>query len=246
VNLYQIKAAVAAYFDKPIDAMNVNDVDIALIAFNQVRTNAELNNDFEFTRKLLTLDIDGVTGGSLDSATEYGSEEDTSFEIKTILDVGTFDTDGNFRPVEWTTVGDTLNRERLDNPMYSPRFPTDAQAISGPIGQRRFVFTGNKVFYFPKTPNLTITLGIEAYTFSPDWDVDDLATDASDTGDSWLRKGHMYLQWASMIHINHAYKQFVFRQEGNLPPPQNLADSALVTFQTWDTFRYEQFRRHSR
>lgn len=246
MTLYEIKSAAATYLEKSVADLTQNDVDLGLVALNQVRQTAEQSNDFNFTRKLLTVSVDGVTGGSLDTAVEYGdtSQNPTTYDIKTVLDVGVFDTDGNFRPVEWTTVGDSLNRERQDNSMFVPRFPTDAEAMSGPIGQQRFLFSGSKVYFFPKTPNLTISLGIESYTFTPDWTEDDL--DSEDDSATWLRRGSTYLLWAAVIHLNQLYKGFVFRQEGNLPPPEKLADLGLQSLITWDTFKFEQFRRHSR
>jgi hypothetical protein len=247
VTLYEVKVAAASYLEKGVNDLIQHDVDLGLIALNHVRQVAELNNDFNFTRKLLQVEVDGVTGGSLDTAIEYGGDPLVTYEVKTIVDVGTFDVDGNFRPSEWTTTSDSLNTQRLDSPYYTPRYPTDAQVVCGPIGQQRFTFSGNKVYFFPRTENLTITLGIEAYTFTPDWDENDVDRDGTEVySGPWTAKGSQYLQWASVIHLNHLFKGFVFRQEGNLPPPQTLADIALASLQTWDTFMYEQFRRHSR
>ena len=66
----------------------------------------------------------------------------------------------------------------------------------------------------------------------------------SDTSDIWLTKGSQYLLWGGIVEANHLAKEFVFRQEGNLPPPEKLRDSALEMFVQWDTFKYEQNRRH--
>ena len=89
VTLYEIKVAVAAYLEKVIDDLTQQDVDLGLIALNHVRQVAEMNNDFNFTRKLLQVTVDGVTGGSLDMATEYGdvSLEPVTYQVKTIVDV---------------------------------------------------------------------------------------------------------------------------------------------------------------
>lgn len=247
MTLYEIKATVASYLEKTVNDLTQNNVDLGLIALNHVRQQAEQSNDFNFTRKLLTVSVDGVTGGSLDLAVEYGTTTPV-VEVKTIVDVGTFDGDGNFRPVEWTTVSDSLNRERQDNPWFTPRYPTDAEAVCGPMGQKRFAFSGNQVFMFPKTPNLTVSLGVEAYVFTPDWtnaQIDPDTTQPQYDG-PWTRRGSQYLQWATLIHLNHLFKGFVFRQEGNLPPPEKMAEAGLDALQRWDTFQYEQFRRHSR
>jgi len=246
MTLFEIESAAAALLERPVNDLIVNDVDLGVIALNHVRRLAEQTNDFGFTRKLLTVSVNGVTGGSLDLAVEYGTTTPV-IDIKTIVDVGLFDTDGNFCPVEWTSVSDSLNRQRQDNPRYGIRFPTDGQAVSSPIGWRRFAFAGNKVFLFPQTPNTTFSLGIIAYTFTPDWTDDDSDPDPNPplTG-PWLTHGANYLQWATVIHLNHLFKGFVFRQEGNLPPPEKIRDEALAALITWDAFKFEQFRRHSR
>jgi hypothetical protein len=69
-------------------------------------------------------------------------------------------------------------------------------------------------------------------------------TPGNDTSDIWLTKGSQYLLWGGIVEVNHLCKEFVFRQEGNLPPPEKLRDNALENFRQWDAFRYEENRRH--
>lgn len=251
MTLFEIKSAAARYLEKDVDELIQNETDMGLVALNNIRSVAELSNDFNFTYKLLQLDVDGVTGGSLDSAVEYGDASivPTTFQIKTIVDVGLFDIAGTFIPVDWTTSRDSLNIERLDTQIVL-RYPTDAQVISSQPGRQRFVFSGNKVFYYPKTENLTFSLGIGAYTFTPDWTYDDINREPPDGvipyNGPWTKHGSQYLLWSTVIHLNHLFKGFVFRQEGNLPPPQALADLGLDAMLKWDNFMFEQFRRHSR
>ncbi len=240
MKLESIIASAAAYLGKTSADLTVNAVDLGLVALNQVRKNAELNHDFEFSRKLLTLDVDGITGGSLDEAVEYGTDD--VYEVKTLLDVGQFDETGNLLPVEWTTLGEGLIRQRMENPRYSARYPTDAEAVSGPIGQRRFVFSGGSVYFYPKVVNTMFTVGMEAYTFVPDWVKADLTTEVT----PWATHGQQYLLWGTVMHLNNLFKEFVFRQEGNLPPPKDLTDAGLSSLIAWDTFKFEQFRRHGR
>ena len=245
MTLLELKAAAAAYLERNTDDLTVNSVDLGLIALNQVRLKAQLDHDFEFTRKLVTVEVNSVVGGSLDVAVEYGTTN--TVLVGTIVDVGLFDSvTGELRPVEWTTVAEGLSREREENPYATVRYPSDSQAESGPFGQRRFVFSGSRVFFFPRPKEpITFTLGVEAYTLSPDWVAEDLINEIPPT-DPWLTKGHQYLLWAVVIQLNHLYKGFVFRQEGNLPPPKELADAGLASLISWDIFRYEQTRRHGR
>jgi hypothetical protein len=243
MTLFELKATAAAYLGKSVTDLTVNGVDLGLAALNQVRLNAELQNDFEFSRKLVTLDVDGVTGGSLDDVVTYVGED--SVEVKSVIDVGQFDEAGNLLPAEWSTVSESLIRQREENPSAVPRYPTDGQAVAGPWGGRRFLFSGSDVFFYPKVDDTTFTVGIEVYTFTTDWVDDDLAEDST-VGAPWTTRGHQYLLWASVVHLNNLFKEFVFRQEGNLPPPQTLADQGLASLISWDIFRYEQFRRHGR
>jgi hypothetical protein len=239
MTLNDIRSAAAGYLHRTVSDFTINGVDLSLFALNQVRTAAEMQNDFNFTRKLMSLDVDGVVGGSLSGAMEYGTSN--PFEIKTIVDVGQFDTKGNLNPVDWTTVAAGLDIQR-DESCYSFRYPTDGQA-TGANGVPRIVFSGDKVYLFPKgTANTASTLGLEAYTFTKDWVVGDYGT----TPSPWGTKGAQYLLWGTVLHLNQVYKDFVFRQEGNLPPPQTLADQGLQALITWDIFKYEQFRRHNR
>jgi hypothetical protein len=239
MTLQDIRNAAAAYLHRTVADFIVNTVDLSLFALNQVRLAAELQNDFNFTRKTMELSVDGVTGGSLSAAVEHGTTN--SFEIKSIVDVGQFDGDGNLRPVDWTTVAAGLDQQRSENPQYLFRYPTDAQT-SFATGFPRIVFSGNKVYVYPIATGQTFLLGIESYTFTPDWTTLDYGT----TPDPWAKKGSQYLLWSLIIHLNQVYKDFVFRQEGNLPPPQTLADQGLASLVTWDIFKFEQSRRHNR
>jgi hypothetical protein len=334
MTLIEIKTAIATYFGKLVGDLTINNQDLALVALNQVRLQAEMVHDFEFSRRLVTVSVNGVTGGSLDAAVVYGTS--TQVRVKSVIDVGVFDSDGNLRPAEWTTVADSLNGQREDNPMrVLARYPTDSQAECGPLGQSRFQFSGNSIYKFPKVAEQTYTVGLEVYTFSEDWtgilDVTGTLTpdatgtyyqagvfneqpfyvrpdalylvfwnnslnkwiiappgedsglpywqsastvieasytaqsgavgtaavdynligetvvpDPSSVSDIWTTRGSQYLQWAAIVHLNHYYKAFVFRQEGNLPPPQTLADAGLEALKSWDIFRYESFRRQIR
>lgn len=253
MTLEEIVSTAARYLEKSHADLIIDEIDQGLVAINHVRRLAEQTNDFNFTKRLLTVAVDGVTGGRLDEAVEYGQSETDcpcKFQIKTVVDAGVFDTYGNFLPVNWTTASASLNTQRLDNYLAIPRIPTDGQALCGPFGQQRFVFSGNRVLLFPKPQSgeLTVTLGIDAYTFTPDWTEDDFDEDDPPQAweEPWLFHGAMYLQWATVVQLNHIFKGFVFRQEGNLPPPEKLRDEGLDAMQRWDNFRFEQFRRHSR
>ena len=328
--ILDIKTAMASYLDLTgVTSFTVNSQDLALQALNNVRRAAELQHDFEFSRRLVTVAVDGTTGGSLDSALLY-SDGVTPVTIKTVIEAGLFDSEGNLRPVEWTTVAESLERQRQENRGEQPRLVTDDWYLSQPGGFERFTFTGSRAFRWPKDPDHDFTLGLEVYSMQADWTGTVTVTGATgdytdvngtwvsgtvgtetvffkydsgsycyvmwqsagvwyitaaefifDTGassnyslasggpggtytaagsftgspvvtyttassDVWTTYGAQYLQWAAIVELNHLFKHFVYRQEGNLPPPEKLRDEALEKFVMWDAYRFEQNRRHSR
>ena len=167
MTLYEIKTAVATYFKTTIADLTQNSQDLFLVAANQVRRQAELMHDFEFSRKLVTVSVNGVTGGSLEDAVVYGTS--TEVNIKTVVEAGLFDTDGNLRPVEWTTVAEGIERQRIDNDMATPRYPTDSWFTNEPAGYGRFEMSGGTIYRWPKDLTHNFTLGLEVYTMSDDW-----------------------------------------------------------------------------
>lgn len=244
MKLIEIKGAVAAYLRKDVADLTVNGVDLGLLAMNNARQQAELLNDFEFSRQLVTVAVDGESGGSLESAVVFGTE--TSVSVKTVLDVGLINEDGDFVAVEWTTTEDSLRRQRGDNNRAIPRYPTDGQALSSLHGAGRFHFTGAQVYVFPVNAELDYSLAVEAYTFMADWTDANLLAESATLGTPWNTKGSQYLLWESVCSLNKLFKVFVPRQEGNLSPPEKESATALSNLIAWDSFKYEQFRQHTR
>lgn len=332
MTLTEIRKAVAALMTKSVSDFTVDSQDLFLFAVNQVRREAELSHDFEFSRKVVGLTVDGVTGGSLDDITlsavragslsvagtlnaaitgtyvragfqindkpcffntstvtpsiiYYKSGDSTwrltlwggydddgnnhyslasggpngtytaqvsatgtpvvtvvnDFTLKTIIDIGLYDDESNLRPAEWTTVAEGLERQRSENPHFRPRYATDQDLRNGgPAGLGRFELSGNTLFRFPKDDTTDVDVGLEIYTFQNDW------TAYTATEDYWLKYGHKFLTWGVVCFLNHRFKTFVYRQEGNLPPPEKTRDEGLASFIEWDAAMYESNRRHGR
>jgi len=335
--LLEIKQLAANYLGIALADFTVNGLDMFLLAANQVRKSAEMNNDFEFSRKLVKVTVNGSTGGDLSNAVDASA---VSVAVKTVIEAGLLDTNGNLAPVIWTTAAESLERLRGETRGATPRYPTDNQLRRGVMGQSRFTFSGTAISRWPKETDSLSTnfdLWMEVYSFQADWTsqsgtvtvdggigvtdvngdytpfgdynshpifhrVGTLATYllwhsgtawkltvASDLGqtlanyhtststnqspagltftgggtftgvitvvanaptistsDTWTTKGAAYILWASIVHLNHKWKVFVPRTEGNLPPPQALAAEGLQTLIDWDANQYELFRRHNR
>lgn len=68
MTLANLKSVCAAILGQTVADLTVDTTDLFLIAANNVRKNAELRHNFEYTRMTATLDIDGETGGALADA----------------------------------------------------------------------------------------------------------------------------------------------------------------------------------
>lgn len=326
--LYEIKKQVAAYLGKSLTDLTVNGQDLCLAAFNQVRKMAELEHDFEFNRRLVTVTVNGITGGSLENAVDGI----LPVEVKTVIDVGLVSGAGNLVPARWTTVAENFESQRQSNRRASPMWLTDAEAEYGTLGVSGFTFSGSSIYRWPRTSETDATnysLNLEVYAFSSDWTATDLGegdlvvtgtmspdvtgvyflvgTDSNSnyvyasttatiskistnwwiitfagnkgwshastlagaytaaqvngqtistgaptvtattaTSDIWTTHGSQFLLWQTIVHLNKLFRVFVPRQEGNLPPPTDLADAGLQTLVDWDANKFEQFRRHNR
>lgn len=242
MTLNQILTAVATYHQKTVADLTINSQNLGLVALNVARQAAVQRFDFEFTRQLVDVAVNGVTGGNLALAEIYGTS--TVVEVGTILDVGLFDSDGNLRPVEWTTVGEGLERQRLDNAYDSSRYQTEDWYQQTPAGIPRFQFAGDKVYAFPKDSENNYTLGLECYTNPTDWVSGNLDTEFA----PWTTKGAEFFIWKCVDFLNPHFISFVSRTEGNLSERdiQAKAEAALQAFREWDLMRFEQLRRHGR
>ena len=343
MTLLEIRSTLAAYLQKTVPDLMVNGVDLSLLALNNVRRRAEMLHDFEFSRKHVTVTLDGLDGGTLEDVIQEGSP---TCEVKSVIECGIYDDRWNVHPVEWTTVSESIERQRQMKPGFGPRYPTDGEATTGCYGMdmQRMAFCGNDIWCVPTMQRGQLfDLELEVYTFQQDWKATSdsvvvaevlgmdgvngtywpygvwnqrplyintidsqvfpatmlraiwwdnsgewritsvnfigadpptvvnyqsmvattmvpggqyvghgtwgglgevTMTPGNDTSDIWLTKGSQYLLWAGIVEVNHLCKEFVFRQEGNLPPPEKLAEEALETFRQWDAFKYEQNRRH--
>lgn len=241
--LLDIKTTVALYLGKQVSDLTIGGFDLGLVALNQVRRRAELAHDFEFSRKLVSLAVNGVTGGNL-SAAVLVSDGVTIVDTKTVIEVGVFDDSGNLRPITWTTVAEGLERQRKDNRRVFQGWRETEYTQVQPRGVFRVEFSGMDCFVWPKDSQNNYTLGLEVYAMQAPWTDTNLTT--TTFSDNWTKYGAEYLTWAAIEHLNLKFKFLAPRTEGNLPPPTALAAQALDAFIEWDTNLYEEFRRHSR
>lgn len=181
--ILELKSTIAGILGVTVADFTVNGIDFGLTALNAVRLHAEQGNDFEFQRKTLSLSVNTLTGGSLDDAVIQGTS--TSATIKTLIDVGQADTNGNFVPLEWTTRAESHERTRGENRYGSRalRYPSDADYQVYVGGRRRVMFDGSRVSLFPMgTVSENVTVLFDCYVYSSDFTNSTSATLTGTTG----------------------------------------------------------------
>lgn len=91
MNLIELKTIVANYHQKGVLDLTQNGVDMFLSTVNQLRQQAELRHNFEYCRCRALLNVDGVTGGSLDNAVIFEPEGQVSVVSTDPTVTGTYD-----------------------------------------------------------------------------------------------------------------------------------------------------------
>lgn len=246
MTLTQLKTTVAAYLQCATTDFTSGGVDLFLAAVNQARNFATSSWDFEFCRGVFYLDINTgqYPGADMADVVPVSAPSGSSgVTIATVIDIGQLDTNDNFIPVEWTTKSESQIRQRYTNPGSVVRYPSDGQATSGPNGRVRVIVDETNVSIWPLAETgETLRLYIDAYCHWVDWTSGDL----NSSFPPWTSIGEQYLQWASIVHLNYLRKEFVPRTEGNLGSPTELMQLGLEALKTWDTGKFEQYRRHRR
>lgn len=224
----QIKEQVATYFEKTTSEItNVGGIDAFNLAINFARLQAEQIHDFSWERKLCSIVVSPSAGGSLESAVLYGTS--TVVKIKRVIEVGHV-VNNHLWPITWTTSERRLHNLRIKAQLIAPE--ADLTSLDTSNENAQLLFTGNSCRIFP-TQTANVTLGIEAFVHASDWPANQVAED------SWLFYGGEYLLWATIVHLNHRFKHFVNRQEGNLPPPSSMSDAALLALRATDAYRMD-------
>lgn len=227
----QIKTRVANFFHKAVGDCVVNSEDMLLSAMNSAKLLAEQTHDFEKSKRLCQLTISSSTGAALSSAVLFGTS--TAVKVKSILNCGILGDDGTIRPIDLRRRDSVMAEIRKVNrvePWDSlGRYPAqDAEHLA--IGIREVMQWGDQVMLRPMLETGSITLVMEAYTNMPDYDTTGTYTDF------FTDFGHNFLVWQSIVELNHFYKEFIPRQEGNLMPPDKMAATYLQQLINWDIY----------
>lgn len=219
-----IRDSLQLYLTKTMSDYVVNTTDMAILAMNNARKTAEKLHDFTCARVEAAVVVDVYSGTYMDSAWET-DDPDSSMRLRSIRNAF-LSSDNNVRRPLVYRLKDTLVRtiQDQDAEQYfdqEVRYPSDSASFGR---YTDLIKSGNKLYIYPGglTVGTEVTVYLDGYRWMLDYDADDL------TYEDWFtQNGADFLMWQSIVELNHLAKEFVPREEGNLTPPVQLAQSAL-------------------
>ncbi len=244
MTLNNIQNVVAAYFDKAAADLTVGSENLFLAAANEARKDAELLHNFEFSRIVAVLTIDGNNGGKLADAQIVGGN-DLWNGIKEITALRRLRPNGTYIPLDFTRADIPIERERTelefsDNLWPTNRYPSDADLLARGTASS-MIQRGRTLYIYPgfteTASDTSVDVTIEGFGWLKDYIVVD--PDAPEPEDFIVDKGSSYLKWAIICDLNTTFQKFVPRQEGNLPPPEKQRDAAFQRLLLWDSYQVD-------
>jgi hypothetical protein len=222
MNIGQIRQKIARYLQRAEAEFVASGQDLIIEALETARINAERTYAWNAQKTQVQLvvqpsgaDIPVATLKTIESAWILQNNEPYPLEVRMQEDY-------------------SLRSQKIERTYEYRRYPSDADMINPyrARSKRQLVIHGNRLRIDPAlTSNATILLDCQTWMST-------YRGAANNYTDWMLTRGHDYLFWAAIIELNHLVKDFVPRQEGNLNPPQQNADRALLTLHELDAFRF--------
>jgi hypothetical protein len=221
MNIGTLKLAIAGYLEKDASSFVVNGVDLLLFALNNARKNAEKLHDFSFLYKYGKLLIpSGEDGSTFASVTTVGG---TAVKCKKVIRAYRRIAGGDL-PLRITPkkLLSDIKRMNLDDAVYDAahaRVLADYERAQGVEFSNRVILNGQSVYFHP-APTEQIELRLDYVAWADTYDAD---TDE----DFFCEYAADYLMYQGIVEANHLTGTFAYRQEGNVQPPEKLANAAL-------------------
>lgn len=241
MNVGTLKGVIAAYLQVDPSTLVVNGVDLILVSLNNARKKAEQFHDWACSEVTAygtaVLGVGSWKTGMLEQGTdaELTLKQPTTFYLTT--------DNGDLLPLvhQSKKLGASLAKEYLDRgagdlrSRYNGDFMWDSRLtggiLSSPSSLRVFLH-GNGGYTIEPRPTRNYTMVVDGYKWLSDY------TQDSDT-DWFTEHGAEYLQWSSIVELNHRVQVFIPQQEGNIAPPNRMMDAALAALVAYDNFQLE-------
>lgn len=247
MNLQTIRKQVTAFLEREDpNVLTKLSVDLFLQAANNARRSLERMHNFEYSRITGTLVINGTQGGLFSDATIAG---EATGGIKQLTAVYKTLQNGSVVPLDFTRSDIAIARDgaelELSNDLWPVnRYPSDAQFLAlGSVST--IVQRGRGLYIYPGDASLvgqSVPLLFEGIGWLPEY----TNLNATAAEDFIVEIGHDYMQWAILCELNLLFREYVPRQEGNLPPPTAERDAAAKAMIVWDSYMVDSNLTRSR
>lgn len=247
-----LRNVVGAYHTVSSNAdFTANSIDLLLFAVNNAQTEAQMLHNFEDCRCTALLTIDAVVGGDLSDATFENGAGDRFSSIREVLAVTRQRPDGTYIPLDFARADIPIERDRTelefsDNLFPYLRYPSDAQ-INARGTNSSIIQRGTNLSIYPVyTMGVTTPFATRLECFG--WLKELTSDNYNDTDPSnfLLDYGFTWLQWYCICELNHLFKSFTARVEGNIAPPERMRDEAWRRLVQFDDFRVDSNTTRSR
>jgi hypothetical protein len=239
MDIKSLKVKIATYLQKvPSDFVITNPspppttVDLLLDAINKSHTWAQMQRDFEQSKVSVDASVDLQNGVPISPLILHGTL--TFVTVKKVLRAYIADGYGGVRPMKfvsrdwqyadagqrWDGVPFPWAPNRRDTPSY----PTFYEVYLTQQANILMVYPNAQVVV-PQNP---LPVFLDVIRFFPDY------TDTDNNTDFMLQFGDDFLMWDSCVRLNPLVKEFVPRQEGNVPTPTDARDQAWQDLIAWD------------
>lgn len=248
--LRELRNLVAAYlqvdienFSPIVDQAEGTTVDIFMPAANNAKRYAQ--NRFDWNFEEAQVYVETVQGKGTWHKAMLASD-DTEVTVKQPQTFYYANADNQLVPLYHHSKKHQAVRtkERLysDNYLLDRRYPDDqeahyGQAINKPHYANTYeVYVHGQVFQLQPVPEDNPRIYMDAHLYLDDY------TSYEDTDELFLEKGVEYMQWATIVEMNHIFQTFIPQQEGNISPPTRMRDNALEALLEWNSFIVESGR----
>lgn len=242
MNVGEIKEQIAYYLQQSVASFSSGGTDFLLVELNRSRRKAERLHDFVYSEALGYLSIDPDDGGLLTAVKPNEDLTGTALDVKTVQTFYLQTTTANgYRYVPMLHH----SRRRLSNEAkelfnkrtwgFNTRYPASDEDAYPSLSKRPAVEWFGKTIKIVPAPSEAKVLGLDCYTWLPDY------TDDADE-DFITENGADYLIWETIVKLNYRIQTFVPRQDKVLPPPDKLADDAYADLVEWDGYLVEEGR----
>lgn len=234
-----LKAKIAAFLQRNVSDFVITNnvpppatVDLLLEAINTSHRWAQQQRDFENSKVSVDALVDLQNGVPISPLPIHGTS--TLVTVKKVLRSFLNDGYGGVRPMrfvsrEWEYED---SRQRWDGVPFPwapsirdiPSYPTFYEIYLVQMAQTLMIYPNAQVVV-PQNP---LPVYLDVIRYWPDY----IGTESN--SDPFLQFGDDFLMWDSCVRLNPIVKEYVPRQEGNVPAPTDERDQAWQDLVLWD------------